>query len=151
MFAEYLLLVRFAPAGELTIFCGALVGASLGFLWYNAYPAQVFMGDIGSLSLGGTLGLISVLIHQPLVLVIAGGMFVAEALSVMLQVGWFKYTRRRFGEGRRVFLMAPIHHHFEMKSWSETKIMVRFWIVAGILCAAGFALFYKYYPQIRPR
>jgi len=130
VFAEYLLLVRFSPAAELTIFCGALVGASLGFLWYNAYPADIFMGDVGSLALGGALGTVAVLIKQELLLLIVGGVFVAEALSVIIQVFSFRMT------GRRVFKMAPLHHHFELQGWSEPKIMTRFLVIAVI-----FALF----------
>jgi len=127
--------VPYVPgAGELTIFCAAMFGAGLGFLWFNCHPAQVFMGDTGSLALGGALGIVAVLIHQPFVLVIAGGVFVAEAMSVMIQRGWFKYTKRRFGEGRRVFLMAPIHHHFERKGWYESQVTTRFYILC-ILCA----------------
>jgi phospho-N-acetylmuramoyl-pentapeptide-transferase len=122
----------------------AFIGAAIGFLWFNAFPAEVFMGDTGSMALGGAIGAMAIFLQVEFLLLLVGGIFVIEALSVMLQVFSFKYW------GRRVFLMAPIHHHFEMKAWSETKIMVRFWIVTGILCAAGFALFYKYYPQIRP-
>ncbi len=132
--AEYLQIPYVRGAGELTVFCGAMVGAGLGFLWFNCHPAQVFMGDTGSLALGGALGIIAVLIHQPFVLFIAGGVFVAEAVSVMLQTGWFKYTRRRFGEGRRIFLMAPLHHHFEKKGWYESQVVTRFYI-AGVICA----------------
>jgi phospho-N-acetylmuramoyl-pentapeptide-transferase len=128
--AEYLLLVRFAPAAELTIFCGALVGASLGFLWYNSYPAEIFMGDVGSLALGGALGTVAILIKQELLLLIVGGLFVIEALSVIVQVASFKLT------GRRVFRMAPLHHHFELIGWSEPKVITRFVIVAIV-----FALF----------
>jgi phospho-N-acetylmuramoyl-pentapeptide-transferase len=119
----------------------ALVGAAIGFLWYNAFPAEVFMGDTGSMAFGGALASLAIMTrrHTELLLLLIGGIFVIEALSVMIQVFTFKYL------GRRVFLMTPIHHHFEMKAWSETKIMVRFWIVTGILCAAGFALFYRYY------
>ncbi|MBV8080908.1 MAG: phospho-N-acetylmuramoyl-pentapeptide-transferase [Actinobacteria bacterium] len=123
----------------------ALIGAAIGFLWFNAFPAEVFMGDTGAMALGGAIGAMAIFLKVVLLLVLVGGIFALEALSVMLQVISFKYW------GRRVFLMAPIHHHFEMKAWSETKIMVRFWIVTGILCAAAFALFYKYYPQIRPQ
>jgi phospho-N-acetylmuramoyl-pentapeptide-transferase len=127
--------VPYVPgAGELTIFCSAMFGAGLGFLWFNCHPAQVFMGDTGSLALGGALGIVAVLIHQPFVLVIAGGVFVVEAMSVMIQRGWFKYTKRRFGVGRRVFLMAPIHHHFERKGWYESQVVTRFYILS-ILCA----------------
>src|ERR1043166_7981812 len=130
--AEYLQVPHVIGAGELTIFCAAMIGAGLGFLWFNCHPAQVFMGDTGSLALGGALGIIAILIHQPLVLVIAGGVFVAEAGSVMLQTGYFKYTRRRYGEGRRIFLMAPLHHHFEKKGWHESQVVMRFYIL-GIL------------------
>ena len=119
--AEYLLVPYVEGAGELTVFCAAMIGAGLGFLWFNCHPAQVFMGDTGSLALGGSLGVIAVLIHQPFVLVIAGGVFVLEALSVMIQTGWFKYTRRKYGEGRRVFLMAPLHHHFEKKGGTSHR------------------------------
>jgi phospho-N-acetylmuramoyl-pentapeptide-transferase len=134
IFAKYLLVTHVDGASELAVVCGALIGASLGFLWFNCHPAEVFMGDTGSLALGGALGIIAVLIHQPFVLFIAGGVFVAEACSVMLQVGWFKFTRIRYGEGRRIFKMSPLHHHFRMKGWPETKIVTRFYI-AGILCA----------------
>jgi len=133
--AQYLLLVRFAPAGELTVFCGALVGASLGFLWYNSYPADIFMGDVGSLALGGALGTVAILIKQELLLPIVGGVFVIEALSVIIQVASFKLT------GKRVFKMAPIHHHFELMAWSETKIILRFWIVAAACSAIGFTIY----------
>jgi phospho-N-acetylmuramoyl-pentapeptide-transferase len=126
--ADYLLLVRFPPAGELTVFCGALVGASLGFLWYNSYPAEIFMGDVGSLALGGALGTVALLIKQELLLVVVGGVFVLEAASVVIQVASFKLT------GRRVFRMAPLHHHFELIGWSEPKVITRFLIVA-IVCA----------------
>jgi len=132
--AEYLLVPYVEGAGELTVFCAAMIGAGLGFLWFNCHPAQVFMGDTGSLALGGSLGVIAVLIHQPFVLVIAGGVFVLEALSVMIQTGWFKYTRRKYGEGRRVLLMAPLHHHFEKKGWHESQVVARFYIL-GILFA----------------
>jgi phospho-N-acetylmuramoyl-pentapeptide-transferase len=128
--AEYLLLVHFPQSAELTIFCGALVGASLGFLWYNSYPAEIFMGDVGSLALGGALGTVAILIKQELLLPIVGGVFVLEALSVILQVGSFKLT------GKRLFKMAPLHHHFELIGWSEPKVITRFLIVAII-----FALF----------
>ena len=132
--AEYLLVPYVEGAGELTVFCAAMIGAGLGFLWFNCHPAQGFMGDTGSLALGGSLGVIAVLVHQPFVLVIAGGVFVLEALSVMIQTGWFKYTRRKYGEGRRVFLMAPLHHHFEKKGWHESQVVARFYIL-GILFA----------------
>jgi phospho-N-acetylmuramoyl-pentapeptide-transferase len=124
---------------DLAIIGAALIGAAIGFLWYNAFPAEVFMGDTGSMAFGGAIATFAIMAKTELLLVLIGGIFVIEALSVMIQVFAFKYF------GRRVFLMTPIHHHFEMKAWSETKIMVRFWIVAGILCSAGFALFYRYY------
>jgi phospho-N-acetylmuramoyl-pentapeptide-transferase len=126
VFAEYLLLVRFPPAAELTIFCGSLVGASLGFLWYNSYPAEIFMGDVGSLALGGALGTVAILIKQELLLPIVGGVFVLEALSVIIQVASFKMT------GKRVFRMAPLHHHFELVGWSEPKVIARF-VIAAII------------------
>ncbi len=128
--AEYLLLVHFSPVAEVTVFCGSLVGASLGFLWYNSYPAEIFMGDVGSLALGAALGTVAILIKQELLLLIVGGVFVLEALSVIIQVVYFKMT------GRRVFKMAPLHHHFELIGWSEPKVISRFVIVAII-----FALF----------
>jgi len=121
-------------AGELSVVCAAMMGACLGFLWYNCFPARVFMGDTGSLALGGSLGIVAVLVHQPWVLVIAGGIFVLEAASVILQRSWFKWTRIRTGEGRRIFLMAPLHHHFEKKGWHENQVVVRFYII-GILFA----------------
>jgi phospho-N-acetylmuramoyl-pentapeptide-transferase len=130
--ARYLQIPFVAGAGELTVFCSAMVGAGLGFLWFNCHPAQVFMGDTGSLALGGVLGIIAVLIHQPLVLVIAGGVFVAEAVSVLAQTLYFKYTRRRTGTGRRLLLMAPLHHHFEKKGWYESQVVTRFYIL-GVL------------------
>lgn len=132
--ASHLLIPHVPGAGELTVFCSAMVGAGLGFLWYNCHPAQMFMGDTGSLALGGALGIIAVLTHQPLVLVLAGGVFVLEAGSVILQTGWFRYTRRRYGVGRRLFLMAPLHHHFEKRGWYESQVVMRFYIL-GILCA----------------
>ena len=132
--AGYLQVPYVPGAGELTVFCAAMIGAGLGFLWFNCHPAQVFMGDTGSLALGGALGIIAVLIHQPLMLVIAGGVFVVEALSVIIQTSYFKYTKRRFGAGRRVFLMAPLHHHFEKKGWHETQVVIRFYILC-LLCA----------------
>jgi phospho-N-acetylmuramoyl-pentapeptide-transferase len=127
--AEYLGIPYVPGAGELTVFCSAMMGAGLGFLWFNCHPAQVFMGDTGSLALGGALGLVAVLIHQPLVLVIAGGVFVMEAVSVILQRGWFRYTKKKYGAGRRIFLMAPIHHHFEKKGWYESQVVMRFYIL----------------------
>lgn len=125
--ADYLAIKSVAGSGELAIFCGALIGGGLGFLWYNTSPAQVFMGDVGSLALGGALGTIAIMIRQEILLALVGGIFVIEALSVMIQVFWFKLT------GKRVFLMAPIHHHFEKKGWAEQQIVVRFWIVSVIL------------------
>jgi phospho-N-acetylmuramoyl-pentapeptide-transferase len=132
--AEYLQVPYVRGASELTVFCAAMIGAGLGFLWYNCHPAKVFMGDTGSLALGGALGIMAILIHQPLVLVIAGGVFVAEAGSVVLQTSYFKYTRRRYGQGRRIFLMAPLHHHFEKKGWHESQVVMRFYILS-LLCA----------------
>jgi phospho-N-acetylmuramoyl-pentapeptide-transferase len=132
--SAHLLIPHVPGAGELTVFCAAMVGAGLGFLWFNCHPAQVFMGDTGSLALGGALGIIAVLIHQPFVLLIAGGVFVMEAGSVILQTGWFRYTRLRFGAGRRIFLMAPVHHHFERKGWYESQVVMRFYIL-GVLFA----------------
>jgi phospho-N-acetylmuramoyl-pentapeptide-transferase len=127
------------PHLDMAILGGALIGAAIGFLWYNAFPAEVIMGDTGAMAIGGAIGAFALLTKTELLLLLIGGIFVIEALSVMIQVFTFKYMRRR------VFLMAPIHHHFEMKAWSDTKIMVRFWIVTGILCAAGFALYYRYF------
>jgi phospho-N-acetylmuramoyl-pentapeptide-transferase len=132
--ASYLQVPYVAGAGELTVICAAMIGAGLGFLWFNCHPARVFMGDTGSLALGGALAIIAVLIHQPLMLVIAGGVFVAEAMSVIIQTSYFKYTKRKYGAGQRVFLMAPLHHHFEKKGWHETQVVVRFYILC-ILCA----------------
>ena len=127
--------IPFVPnTEELTIFCSSLVGAGLGFLWYNTYPAQVFMGDVGSLSLGAALGIVAVVIRQELVLLIMGGLFVIETLSVILQVGYFKLTR-----GKRLFRMAPLHHHFELKGWAEPKVIVRFWIITVIFVLCGLA------------
>ncbi len=127
--SRYLAIPHVVGAGELTVFCASMIGAGLGFLWFNCHPAQMFMGDTGSLALGGALGIVAVLIHQPFLLVIAGGVFVIEAASVMIQTAWFKYTRRRFGAGRRVFLMAPLHHHFEKKGWYESQVVTRFYIL----------------------
>jgi len=131
--ATYLQIPYVPGAGELAVVCAAIFGASLGFLWFNAYPAEVFMGDTGSLALGGVLGIVAVLVHQPLVLFLAGGVFVLEAVSVMIQVGGFKLSRRLSGQGRRVFLMAPLHHHFQKKGWPESKVTTRFYIL-GVLC-----------------
>ncbi|MBU7574610.1 MAG: phospho-N-acetylmuramoyl-pentapeptide-transferase [Hydrogenophaga sp.] len=137
VFARYLLLPHIPGAGELLIFCAAMAGAGLAFLWFNTHPAQVFMGDVGALALGGALGTIAVIVRQEIVLAIMGGIFVVEALSVMLQVSWFKYTKRRYGTGRRLFQMAPLHHHFEKKGWKETQVVVRFWIITMLLCLVG--------------
>ncbi len=139
VFSRYLLFPHIPGSGELLVFCAAMAGAGLAFLWFNANPAQVFMGDVGALSLGGALGTVAVITRQEIVLGIMGGIFVVEALSVMLQVAWFKYTRRKYGEGRRIFLMAPLHHHFEKKGWSESQVVVRFWIVTMLLCLVGLA------------
>ena len=126
--AQYLQIPFVSGAGELSIFCGAVVGAGIGFLWYNTYPAEVFMGDVGSLSLGGALGTLAILTKQEILLAIVGGIFVVETFSVIFQVGWFKITK-----GKRIFRMAPIHHHFELKGWAEPKVIVRFWIVSILL------------------
>ncbi len=135
--AEYLLISFVPGTGELAVVCGALVGAGLAFLWYNSHPAELFMGDTGSLALGGILGMIAFMVQQPLTLILVGGVFVWELASVVVQVGYFKYTRRRSGEGRRFFLMAPIHHHFQKAGWPETKVVLRFWILSLIFALAG--------------
>ena len=135
IYSKYLLISYVPGTGELTVICGALIGACMAFLWYNSHPAEVFMGDTGSLALGGLIGVMAFMVHQPLTLVIVGGVFVMEAVSVIIQVGWFKFTKRRTGTGRRVFLMAPIHHHFQKKGWPETKVVLRFWVLS-----LGFAL-----------
>jgi phospho-N-acetylmuramoyl-pentapeptide-transferase len=132
--SQYLNLLYIPGAGELTIFCAAVAGAALGFLWFNAHPAEVFMGDTGSLALGGAIGAVAILLRMEFLLVLVGGVFVMEALSVILQVGWFRWTASRTGTGRRIFAMAPIHHHFEQKGWPESKVIIRFWIL-GILFA----------------
>ena len=137
VYAKYLFIPHIPGAAELLIFCGALAGAGLAFLWYNAHPAQVFMGDVGALALGGALGTIAIIVRQEIVLFVMGGIFVVETLSVMLQVGYFKYTKKRYGVGRRILLMAPLHHHFEQKGWKETQVVVRFWIVTMILVLFG--------------
>ncbi len=137
VYAKYLLFPHIPGSGELMIFCAAMGGAGLAFLWFNAHPAQVFMGDVGALALGGALGTVAVIVRQEVVLAIMGGIFVVEALSVMLQVSWFKYTRRRYGEGRRLLKMAPLHHHFEKSGWKETQVVVRFWIITMLLCLLG--------------
>jgi phospho-N-acetylmuramoyl-pentapeptide-transferase len=137
VFSKYLFFPHIPGAGELLIFCSAMAGAGLAFLWFNTHPAQVFMGDVGALALGAALGTIAVIVRQEIVLSIMGGIFVVEALSVMLQVGYFKYTRRKYGEGRRLLKMAPLHHHFEKAGWKETQVVVRFWIITMLLCLVG--------------
>jgi phospho-N-acetylmuramoyl-pentapeptide-transferase len=139
VYSKYLLFPYIPGAGELMIFCAAIAGAGLAFLWFNAYPAQVFMGDVGALALGGALGTVAVITRQEILLGIMGGVFVMEALSVMVQVAWFKYTKKRYGEGRRILLMAPLHHHFEKSGWNETQVVIRFWIITMLLCLVGLA------------
>jgi len=134
---NYLGISHVPGTGELAVICGALIGGTLAFLWFNAYPAEVFMGDTGSLALGGLIGVMAFMIHQPLTLVIVGGVFVIEALSVIIQVSCFKLTRRWTGTGRRVFLMAPLHHHFQKRGWPETKVVLRFWILSLMCALAG--------------
>jgi phospho-N-acetylmuramoyl-pentapeptide-transferase len=141
IYSDYLNIIYLKGSGELTIFCAALVGSALGFLWYNSYPAQVFMGDTGSLALGSALGVISILIKKELLLPIIGGVFFAETLSVILQVSYFKYTKKKYGEGRRLFLIAPLHHHFEKKGLHESKIVIRFYIVAVMLAIIAMTTF----------
>jgi len=137
--SDYLLISHVPGTGELTVLCGALIGACMAFLWYNSHPAEVFMGDTGSLALGGLIGVMAFMIHQPVTLVIVGGVFVMEALSVIMQVGWFKYTKRSTGVGQRIFLMAPIHHHFQKLGWPETKVVLRFWVLSLGFALAGLA------------
>jgi phospho-N-acetylmuramoyl-pentapeptide-transferase len=137
VFAKYLLMPHVPGAGELTVFCGAIAGAGLAFLWFNAYPAQVFMGDVGALALGGALGTVAVIVRQEIVLFIMGGVFVAETVSVMMQVAYFKYTKRKYGVGRRIFRMAPLHHHFEVGGVKESQVVIRFWIVTMMLVLFG--------------
>ncbi|MEY3892628.1 MAG: Phospho-N-acetylmuramoyl-pentapeptide-transferase [Pseudomonadota bacterium] len=137
IYAKYLLFPHIPGAGELLIFCGAMGGAGLAFLWYNAHPAQVFMGDVGALALGGALGTIAVIVRQEIVFFVMGGIFVAETVSVMIQVFWFKFTKKYYGEGRRIFRMAPLHHHFELGGWRETQVVVRFWIITILLVLVG--------------
>ncbi|WP_218241091.1 phospho-N-acetylmuramoyl-pentapeptide-transferase [Comamonas fluminis] len=136
-YAKYLLFPSIPGTGELMVFCGAIAGAGLAFLWFNAHPAQVFMGDVGALALGAALGTIAVIVRQEIVLAVMGGIFVAEAVSVMLQVTYFKYTKKRYGEGRRLLKMAPLHHHFEKSGWKETQVVIRFWIITMLLCLLG--------------
>ena len=137
IYSKYLIFPYIPGSGELMIFCAAMAGAGLAFLWFNTHPAQVFMGDVGALALGGALGTIAVIVRQEIVLAIMGGIFVVEALSVMLQVAYFKYTKKKYGEGRRILKMAPLHHHFEKSGWTETQVVVRFWIITMLLCLVG--------------
>jgi phospho-N-acetylmuramoyl-pentapeptide-transferase len=137
VYSKYLLLPHISGSGELMVFCAAMAGSGLAFLWFNTFPAQVFMGDVGALALGGALGTIAVIVRQEIVLSIMGGIFVVEALSVMVQVSYFKYTKKKYGEGRRILRMAPLHHHFEKGGWKETQVVVRFWIITMLLCLLG--------------
>ena len=137
VYSRYLLFPHIPGSGELLVFCAAMAGAGLAFLWFNTHPAQVFMGDVGALALGAALGTVAVIVRQEIVLAIMGGIFVVEAISVMLQVTWFKFTKRRYGEGRRLLRMAPLHHHFEKTGWRETQVVVRFWIITMLLCMVG--------------
>ena len=137
VYSRYLIIPYIPGAGELLIYCAAMAGAGLAFLWFNTHPAQVFMGDVGALALGAALGTVAVIVRQEIVLSIMGGIFVVEALSVMLQVSYFKYTKRKYGEGRRILRMAPLHHHFEKIGWPETQVVVRFWIITMLLCLVG--------------
>jgi phospho-N-acetylmuramoyl-pentapeptide-transferase len=137
VYSKYLFFPYIPGSGELLIFCAAMSGAGLAFLWFNTYPAQIFMGDVGALALGAALGTIAVIVRQEIVLFIMGGIFVAEAVSVMLQVSYFKYTKKKFGEGRRILKMAPLHHHYEKSGWKETQVVVRFWIITMLLCLVG--------------
>jgi phospho-N-acetylmuramoyl-pentapeptide-transferase len=137
VYSRYLFLPHIPGAGELLIFCAAMAGAGLAFLWFNTHPAQVFMGDVGALALGAALGTIAVIVRQEIVLAIMGGIFVVEAISVMLQVTYFKYTKKKYGTGRRILKMAPLHHHFEKSGWKETQVVVRFWIITMLLCLVG--------------
>jgi phospho-N-acetylmuramoyl-pentapeptide-transferase len=137
VYSKYLLFPYIPGSGELMIFCAAMAGAGLAFLWFNTHPAQVFMGDVGALALGAALGTIAVIVRQEIVLAIMGGIFVVEALSVMLQVTYFKYTKKKYGQGQRILKMAPLHHHFEKSGWKETQVVVRFWIITMLLCLVG--------------
>lgn len=137
VYSRYLLFPHIPGSGELLVFCSAMAGAGLAFLWFNTHPAQVFMGDVGALALGGALGTIAVIVRQEIVFFVMGGIFVVEAISVMAQVMYFKYTKKRFGEGRRILKMAPLHHHFEKSGWRETQVVVRFWIITMLLCLVG--------------
>jgi phospho-N-acetylmuramoyl-pentapeptide-transferase len=137
VYSKYLFFPHIPGSGELLIFCAAMAGAGLAFLWFNTHPAQVFMGDVGALALGAALGTIAVIVRAEIVLAIMGGIFVVEALSVMAQVTYFKYTKKKYGEGRRILKMAPLHHHFEKSGWKETQVVVRFWIITMLLCLVG--------------
>ncbi|MBA3057811.1 MAG: phospho-N-acetylmuramoyl-pentapeptide-transferase [Gammaproteobacteria bacterium] len=137
VYSKYLFFPHIPGAGELLIFCAAMSGAGLAFLWFNTHPAQVFMGDVGALALGAALGTVAVIVRQEIVLAIMGGIFVVEAMSVMFQVSWFKFTKKRYGQGRRLIKMAPLHHHFEKSGWKETQVVVRFWIITMLLCLVG--------------
>jgi phospho-N-acetylmuramoyl-pentapeptide-transferase len=137
--AAGLLLTHVKGAEDMAVVAAALAGACMGFLWFNCFPAKVFMGDTGSLALGGLIGYISIVIRQELMLFLVGGVFVIEALSVLMQVSYFKYTRIRFGQGKRIFLRSPIHHHFQMKGWAEPKVVVRFWLITAMLAAMALA------------
>ena len=139
IFSNYLDIPYIQGAGELTVFCAALAGAGLGFLWFNAYPAEVFMGDLGSLSIGAAMGTLAVVVRQEIVLMIMAGIFVIETISVAIQVAYFRYTKKKFGKGKRIFLMAPLHHHYEKKGWKETQVVVRFWIITMMLVLIGLA------------
>lgn len=138
-FSKYLGIPYVPGAGELMVFCAAMSGAGLGFLWFNAYPAEVFMGDVGALALGAALGAVAVIVRQEIILFVMGGVFVVETLSVAIQVTYFRYTKKKYGEGRRIFLMAPLHHHYEQKGWKETQVVVRFWIITMMLVLVGLA------------
>jgi phospho-N-acetylmuramoyl-pentapeptide-transferase len=137
VYSKYLFFPHIPGSGELLIFCAAMAGAGLAFLWFNTHPAQVFMGDVGALALGAALGTIAVIVRAEIVLAIMGGIFVVEALSVMAQVTYFKYTKKKYGVGRRILKMAPLHHHFEKSGWKETQVVVRFWIITMLLCLVG--------------
>jgi phospho-N-acetylmuramoyl-pentapeptide-transferase len=137
--SDYLQVPFYPQAGELAVFCMALAGASLGFLWWNAHPAKMFMGDTGSLAIGGAIGVVAICVKQELLLMIIGFVFVVEATSVLIQRFYFKYTRKKYGEGRRIFKMAPLHHHFELSGWKETAVVTRFWIISFVCALLGLA------------
>jgi phospho-N-acetylmuramoyl-pentapeptide-transferase len=136
VFSQYLNVMFIPDSGELAVFCAAFVGACIGFLWYNSFPAQVFMGDTGSLMLGGVIATLAIVIRKELMIPVLCGIFLVENLSVILQVSYFKYTRKKYGEGRRIFLMSPLHHHFQKKGYHEAKIVTRFWIIGILLVVA---------------